>query len=823
MTARSQRARSRRARSQRNVQLPEAAPPPSPGTARAATPSPPPTRSSKALATVLLTGLLVLLAAAGPLAAQESATARVTEPPAATATDAVLDPVHAIAGIWIRDERLSENPMDKLEEAYGQTFGGGPGRSGGANPGSGPTGRFGRGGQGGFGGNRGGGRGGAGGRGGRSGAQDGPTGMRQMARDLAERLDVLLIRIDEPQLLIRNAKREDRVLFLDGREIADGLGGRSRARVLGDSLEIETTTTGRQRIETFYLEGENLVLATDLQGGRFADLSFRTVFERSGDAPPATRATTASREAGASGADAAGGSNDPVPGGFNRADYLPPLAGRGRDARGDAGRSARPASIRILPPERGHAELLTGRVTIQTLTIDPQIAVVEFLLDGEPVARVSTVPYEARVVLADPPREQIVEVRATTARGASAGTDQLILNRLDPPFAVRISAIGPADQPADSPASQPGVMVQAAISTPRSETLERVEFHRNGELLQVLGACGANSAAPPCAPLNSEPGPDGVHVVSADLPVGEITPQDFVRVVARLGSGRGLEDVELLEGAEFQDEVNVQLVQLQVLAVDRRGDPVGDLVAEDFEIREDGERRPVEELHLSNEVPLSLGLAIDSSGSMLEIWQQTNAIAEAFLHSALTWRDQAFLVDFDSTIRLVQPLTGSKPLLVRGLERLFPQGQTALYDAILFSLLQYGDAPGRRALVVVTDGLDSNSRADPTRAIDFGKRLGVPVYVVAMRSDHFGPTTMEDANLRNAMRALTGPTGGRLFQIDSVGQLGNVLSHIEEELRRQYVLTYYSERPLGAALEPDVRTTRKGLRVRSALPLDAIE
>ena len=82
---------------------------------------------------------------------------------------------------------------------------------------------------------------------------------------------------------------------------------------------------------------------------------------------------------------------------------------------------------------------------------------------------------------------------------------------------------------------------------------------------------------------------------------------------------------------------------------------------------------------------------------------------------------------------------------------------------------------------------------------------------------------MEDANLRNNMRLITGPTGGRLFQIESIDQMANVFDHIEEELRRQYVLTYYSERPFGSAVEPEVRATRRGLRVRSALPLDAIE
>lgn len=712
-------------------------------------------------------------------AAPETSTARVAD-----------DPVAAIPGIWIRDERLSEDPIEKLEETYGQTFGGGPVRSPGANPGSGRSGGFGRGGFG---------RGRPGGPPG--GTQDGPSGMREMARELAERLDVLLIRIDDPQLLIRNAKREDRILYLDGRDIADGFGGHSRARLLGDSLEVETSSQGRQRIETFYLEGNQLVLVTDLQGGRFADLSFRTVYERSGDAPAVAVPTLASRAPEAAA--------EPDDDGFDKADFLPPVAG-GRDGsraeRADGARSARPATIRILPPERGYRELLAGRVLIQTLTIDPQIAVVEFLLDGEPAARVTTPPFEARIRLADPPREQTIEARATTARGAHAGADRIVLNRLDPPFAVRIAGITPGE--ADGQAM---VRVEAGISVPRSEALERVEFYRTERLVASYDD------------FEGEAGPSGVRSVAADVPTSGVTPQDFVRVVARLGDGRELEDVELLQGAQFQAEIDVQLVQLQVLVVDRGGNPVGDLKPEDFEVRENGERRQVEKLYVSNDIPLSLGLAIDSSGSMEPIWRQTNAIAEAFLDGALTWRDQAFLVDFDSTLRLVQPLTGSKPLLARGLGRLFPQGNTALYDAILFSLLQYGEAPGRRALVVVTDGFDSNSRSDPTRAIDFGKRLGVPVYVVAMRSLGFGPTTMEDANLRNSMRLITGPTGGRLFQIESIDQMAAVFDHIEEELRRQYVLTYYSARPFGSAVEPEVRMTRRGLRVRSALPLEAIE
>ncbi len=746
-------------------------------------------RVRPAALTAGILGLALCLPTGHPVRAQER------HPDGDAATTASSDPIAALSGIWIRDERLSENPIEKLEEAYGSTFGGGPGRSGGATPGSGPTTGSGPGGQGRFGGS------GAGRGGGRPGSnQDASPGMRETARELAERLDVLLIQVERPRLLIRNAKREDRILFLDGRDTAGDLGGRSRARVVGDSLEVETSTPNRQRIETFFLEGEQLVLVTDVQGGSFADLSFRTVYERSGDAPPSVMPPPATRTADAAPA--------PDDGGFNKADYLPPVRGGSnrRSERADSARSARPATIRILPPEKGYRELLTGRILIQTLTIDPQIAVVEFLLDGEETARATLPPFEARIELADPPREHTIEVKAYGARGAYAGSDKIVLNRLDPPFAVRIAGIGPTRSTGEQ-----AVRVEAGISVPRTETLARVEFYRTEQLVAAFEH------------FEGEAGPSGVRNVIADVPTSGVSPQDFVRVVARLGDGRELEDVELLQGAEFSSEIDVQLVQLQVLVVDRRGNPVGGLRPEDFEVRENGERRQVERLFVSNDVPLSLGLAIDSSGSMEPIWQQTNSIAAAFFDGALTWRDQAFLVDFDSTLRLVQPLTGSKAMLARGLERLFPQGNTALYDAILFSLLQYGDAPGRRALVVVTDGYDGASRSDPTRAIDFGKRLGVPVYVVAMRSVGFGPTTMDEANLRNSMRLITGPSGGRLFQIESVAQMADVFDHIEDELRRQYVLTYYSERPFGTALEPEVRVTRKGLKVRSALPLDAIE
>ena len=159
-----------------------------------------------------------------------------------------------------------------------------------------------------------------------------------------------------------------------------------------------------------------------------------------------------------------------------------------------------------------------------------------------------------------------------------------------------------------------------------------------------------------------------------------------------------------------------------------------------------------------------------------------------------------------------------------------------LYDSILFSMLQYEGEHGRRALIVLTDGVDSESRSDPRRAIEFGRRLGVPVYVVALSGTSgtaAGPgwqhssarttASLEEAAARNELRLITDPTGGRLFHVVTPEQMSRAFAEIQEELHRQYVLTYYTERQPGEGGAPEVRVKRAGLEVRSAVPLETLE
>ena len=535
----------------------------------------------------------------------------------------------------------------------------------------------------------------------------------------------------------------------------------SRALIAEESLEIVTAGANQAWlwIETFYRQGDRLVHLTETQNFSLPDLRFRTVYDHADGLPPPSRPGSAE----------------------------PP---------------AETAAIRIVPPRRPYRGLLAGPVDIRTLVIDPLVRSVEFFLDEARVKQARKAPFRARIRLDDPPRPQTLEVRAYRDPGGFAGADRIVLNRLDSPFGVRIAEIRPEGE------DYAALHVAANVSVPRTAALEQVAFYRGDHPAATFDDldAAANRGEARTIPVNAL--------------IEGMSPGDFVRVTARLADGREMEDAELLQGAEHRAEIDVQLVQLQVLVVDRKGNPAGDLTATDFEVREKGAWRPAENLHVSDDIPLVLGIAIDSSQSMHFVWRQLHDVVRVFFEGALAVDDRAFLVDFDHTVRAVQPLTASRPLLKARLHRLLARGGTALNDGLLFSLLQFRNEPGRRALIVVTDGDDQHSRAKRAQVTEYAERVGVPIYFIALGwSEPRGPL----------VKRLSRQTGGRLFRIHpgqsrtALGrEMRQVFDRISEDLRHQNVLTYYTGQPPGAGVEPEVRTTRTGLRVKSVLPLEAL-
>ncbi len=589
--------------------------------------------------------------------------------------------------------------------------------------------------------------------------------MRLLAQSFAESNATLMIRILEKDVVLLDSRGITLAVPYNGRQRRLGGGIRGRVLEAGETLTIEMVASDGRQIDTYFREGEWLVRWTDIEPRGLPLLEIDTVYERPSFDPNALSA-------------------DPT------------------------------SAIRIVPPERGYGELLSGPVEIEPLIIDPRIVEVEFFLDDTSIRLVRKRPFRTRIRLAEPPRQQKLEVLAYGRDRAYLGRDEYLLNEVDRPFVVRIAAMSRFQ--ADGNAA---IRVAASLSLPRTATLEQVDFYRSDALVEAVRDFGREATA----------GAPRTIQVAAVIDGG--LPDDFIRVVARLADGREREDAQLLHGADYQSEIDIQLAQFQVLVTDRDGDPVSGLSPEDFEIREHGRRRPAIALHTAYDVPLVLGLAVDSSDSMLPTWSRLKYIARSFLATAVTPDDRAFLVDFDDTVRLVQPLTRDRPLLSERLDRMIPMGGTALNDGLLFSLLQYGSEPGRRALVVITDGADQHSRSNPEQSSEFAERLGLPIYFIELDNSRAGTSgAVALRRNRERLRRIAEETGGRLFHLELHGDtrwwaepIERVFGQIEEDLRHQHVLTYYTDEPHGAPVEPEIRVTRRGLRLRSAVPLPGID
>jgi VWFA-related protein len=441
-------------------------------------------------------------------------------------------------------------------------------------------------------------------------------------------------------------------------------------------------------------------------------------------------------------------------------------------------------AITLVPPR---SQQVAGSTRFETIVSDPLIEAVEFRLDGELVETDGRAPFNARLELASPARRQTIEVVALGPNGQILGRDELTVNGEARRFRISFArwehdvGLGRID-------------VEAAVETPTDATLQKVEIFLN-EL--------------PIASFRQPP-------FAAVVPAPEPGPTDYVRAIATLADGRTIDTVELIAARGASERLDVNLVELYSVVLDRDGQPVDDLSAADFEILEKGSPRPVEGFGYGQDVPLLLGLVIDSSGSMDGIMNETKQAAGTFLGQVLRPQDKAFVVDFDTRPRLAQGVTSDIQQLFASFRAMQPEGYTAFYDSVVFALIQFGTERGRKALVVLTDGDDYRSRYGPRRAIEDAQKSGVPVYILGLGDEQQLQRTFKNSDLQE----VAGKTGGKVFLVSSPLQLGGAYSAIEKELRSQYLLTFYSPTGLSnenGAGEIEVRVKKPGLTVRTVV------
>lgn len=242
----------------------------------------------------------------------------------------------------------------------------------------------------------------------------------------------------------------------------------------------------------------------------------------------------------------------------------------------------------------------------------------------------------------------------------------------------------------------------------------------------------------------------------------------------------------------------VDLVTVRAIVRDGRGRPVTELQQSEFELLDRGTSQPI--VSFDREAgPVGLALLFDVSGSMDLASKVERARDAAFflLSSLRSGEDEAAIFAFDSALHVVQPFTSNLDDLKGRLSNVAPWGLTSLHDAIASAAQSVGtQASRRRALVVLTDGIDTGSRMGPADVARIASAIDVPVYVVAIVSpvDLQGADgrreTREDAPREGTLSDLARWTGGQLFSNTAPAQSSVIARRIVDELRTQYLIAF---------------------------------
>lgn len=270
--------------------------------------------------------------------------------------------------------------------------------------------------------------------------------------------------------------------------------------------------------------------------------------------------------------------------------------------------------------------------------------------------------------------------------------------------------------------------------------------------------------------------------------------------------------------------VRVEVVNVNVVVKDADNRPVAGLDKADFSLEEDGRQQKVRYFSRESDLPLTLGLLVDVSGSMTEHLPQVQEASAEFVGRMLKEGDEAFLVRFENEVMVVQRRTGSAPKMQSALRLLGPRGNvrldnarrcpgfagiprfsgTPLYDAIVEGTEQLPRSGGRRrALIVLTDGMDHNSCASLDRAIESALKAEATVYVIFYTLPAFGHEELR-YQAREAMNKIAFLTGGDLYEATEAPAAA-IYATIEQELRQMYSLGYSSDKPAGT---PEYRRIR---------------
>src|SRR5579862_3973758 len=300
-----------------------------------------------------------------------------------------------------------------------------------------------------------------------------------------------------------------------------------------------------------------------------------------------------------------------------------------------------------------------------------------------------------------------------------------------------------------------------------------------------------------------------------------------------------------------QDEptikLDVSLVNILCSVRNKSNGLVGNLEKGDFQIFEDGKQMDIKYFTRETDLPLTIGLLVDTSKSQERLLDIEKRAASQFFSKVLRKKDLAFLMQFGAEAELLQDETNSPKLLLDGLNQLRPsvpvgglhpgpvptqqsQAGTILFDAVYLAANEKlkGEV-GRKAIVLITDGVDTGSKTSKEKAIEAAQKSDAIIYSIDYEDPSayggFGVIHLGGGMGEGDLRRMSTETGGHVYKVDRKNSLDDIFRELQEEMRSQYSIGYAPTNPKkdGTFRKIDIRASNKDFKVQARKGYYAIE
>ena len=282
-------------------------------------------------------------------------------------------------------------------------------------------------------------------------------------------------------------------------------------------------------------------------------------------------------------------------------------------------------------------------------------------------------------------------------------------------------------------------------------------------------------------------------------------------------------------------KIDVDVVSILASVRDKRVGLVANLEKNDFTVLEDSKEQSIKYFTRETDLPLTIGLLIDVSGSQRNLIGIERNAATQFFSKVLRPKDEAFLISFGEEAELLQDYTSSARLLEEGLNHLQvssgvgglhpgpvptigqPRG-TVLYDAVYLAATdKLRGEVGRKVIILITDGVDQGSRLTRNQAVEAAQKSDAVIYSI----DYFDPSAYGPFGFggggEGELRRMSDETGGHVFKVDRKHPLDEIFQELQDEMRSQYAIGYTPSNDVkdGSYRRLDLRTSNKDYKVQA--------